>query len=197
MKLATQEELQAQRNVVMVGGFKGLLLGTAISVGIFAAAPKYYPRIFKMPWSIKTAIFVTPPAFVASVNAELCSNEFDYNMYSSEASQKRILEEHQRWNSLNNTEKSVEILSNNKFKIITGLWAASLYGSWWYVNKDHLLTKTQKLVQARMYAQFITVGLLLGTIGLSMYEENMAKEHKKIVFNPDDEALKDVLNSKD
>lgn len=196
MKLTTQEEMQAHQNVVMVGGLKGLILGTALSIGIFAAAPKYYPRIFKMPWSIKTAIFVTPPAFTASVNAELCSNEFDYNMYSSEASQKRLLEEHQRWNSLNNTEKTVEILSNNKFKIITGLWAASLYGSWWYVNKDRLLTKTQKLVQARMYAQFITVGLLLGTIGLSMYEENMEKEHKKIVFNPNDEALKDVLNAK-
>lgn len=197
MKLISEEEKRAHTRTILVGGIKGMILGTALSVGIFAMAPRRYPTLLKMPWSIKTAIFVTPPAFTASVNAELCSNEFDYNMYSSEASQNRIMAEHKRWESLSASEKIVETLSAKKYLIITGLWAASMWGSWAYVNRDPLLSKTQKFVTARMYAQFLTVGLLLGSIGLSMYEENLEKQSKKKVqFNPDDEALEEVLNQK-
>lgn len=196
MKLVTEEEKRAHSRTTLVGGLKGLALGTVMSIGIFGLAPKHYPRIFKLPWSIRTAIFVIPPAFTASVNAELCSNEFDYNMYSSEASQKRILAEHRRWEALTTTQKVVETLSAKKYLIITGLWAASMWGSWVYVNRDPLLTKTQKFVTARMYAQFLTVGLLLGTIALSMYEENMNKATKKIEHNPNDEALEEVLQQK-
>lgn len=194
MKLISDEEKRAHIRTTLIGGFKGLVLGTAISVGIFALAPKRYPGIFKLPWSIRTAIFVVPPAFTSSVNAELCSNEFDYNMYSSDASQSRLLAEHRRWEALSNTDKALEILSAKKYSIITALWAASMWGSWVYVNRDPLLTKTQKFVTARMYAQFLTVGLLLGSIGLSMYEENLHKGQKKQkAFTIEDQALEEVL----
>lgn len=196
MKLISEEEKKAHSNVIMVGGIKGLLLGTALTGGLYAFAPKHYPGIFKLPWSIRTAIFVVPPAFIAILNAELCSNDFDYEMYSSEASQKRILAEHKRWEALSTSEKAFEVISTKKYSIITGLWAASMWGSWVYVNRDPLLTKTQKFVTARMYAQFLTVGLLLGSIGLSMYEENLEKGKKKVVFNADDQALEEVLQQK-
>ncbi|ODQ44976.1 hypothetical protein PICMEDRAFT_73775 [Pichia membranifaciens NRRL Y-2026] len=196
MKLITDEEKRAHNRSVLHGGLKGLALGTCLSIGIYAMAPRHYPRIFSLPWSIRTAIFVIPPAFAASVNGELCSNEFDYDMYSSEASQRRLLAEHRRWEGLTTSEKIVESVSSRKYLIITGLWAASMWGSWHYVNKDPLLTKTQKFVTARMYAQFLTVGLLLGSIGLSMWEENINKNKKKIEFNPDDEALEEVLSQK-
>lgn len=197
MKLITEEEKRAHNRSTLFGGIKGLALGTAISIGIYGLAPRYYPRIFNLPWSIRTAIFVMPPAFAASVNAELNSQEFDYDMYSSEASQKRILNEHRRWEALTPTEKIVEVVSAKKYLIITGLWAASMWGSWVYVNRDHLLTKTQKFVQARMYAQFLTVGLLLGSMGLSMMEEKSNAKHKKVVFTADDEALEEVLHQED
>lgn len=196
MKLISPEERRAHDRMVNIGGLKGLILGTALSLGLFGFAPKYYPRLLKLPWSIKTAIFVVPPAFAASVNGELSSQEFDYEMYSSETSQKRLMEEHQRWEELSTSDKVVETLDRHKFKIVTGLWAASMFGSWHYVNKDPLLTKTQKLVQARMYAQFITVGLLLSTLALSMMEEKVEKGHKKVNFTADDEALEEVLNKK-
>lgn len=196
MKLISPEERRAHDRMVNIGGLKGLVFGTALSLGIFGLAPRYFPRLFKLPWSIRTAIFVVPPAFAASVNGELSSQAFDYEMYSSETSQKRLLEEHQRWEQLSTSEKVVETLDKHKFKIVTGLWAASMYGSWHYVNRDTLLTRTQKLVQARMYAQFITVGLLLSTLALSMMEEKVEKGHKKLNFSEDDEALEEVLNRK-
>lgn len=197
MKLITEEEKKAHWDVVSIGGIKGGLLGVGLSTALFAAAPHRFPKLLKLPWSIRTAIFVMPPAFTASLNAELCSSDFDYQMYSSEASQKRVLEESRRWNSLTTAEKTAETLNNNKYPIITGLWAASMWGSWVIVNRDPLLTKTQKFVQARMYAQFLTVGLLLASMALSMYEENLeSKKGKKVVMNPADMALQEALNQK-
>lgn len=196
MKVISEEEKRAHNRTTLYGGIKGLALGTVVSLGIYGLAPRYYPKIFSLPWSIRTAIFVIPPAFIASVNAELNSQDFDYSMYSSEASQKRLLNEHRRWEALSPTEKIVEVVSAKKYLIITGLWATSMWGSWIYVNKDPLLTKTQKFVQARMYAQFLTVGLLLGSMGLSMMEEKSNAKHKKVVFSPDDEALEEVLQQK-
>ncbi|KAG7807806.1 hypothetical protein KL921_004101 [Ogataea angusta] len=148
--------------------------------------------LLKMPWSIKTATAIIPPAFTTAVNAELASTRFDSEMYSSEFQQRKVLEEHRRWAKLSPTEKVVESLSNNKYKIITGLWAASMVGSWMYVNRDPLLTRTQKFVQARMYAQFITVALLLGSIGLSVYEENHHLNHKE---RGEDAYLREVLEA--
>lgn len=196
MKLISEEEKRAHNRMVQIGGMKGFLFGTLVSVGIFGFAPRFYPKIFNLPWSIRTAVFVVPPAFAATVNAELESQAFDYQMYSSESSQRRLLEEHQRWESLTKSEKTIEVLDGNKYKIVSGLWVVSMFGSWHFVNKDHLLTKTQKLVQARMYAQFITVGLLLGTLALSMMEEKVEKDHKKLKFSADDEALEEILNTK-
>ncbi|KAH3660573.1 hypothetical protein OGAPHI_007159 [Ogataea philodendri] len=191
-RIVSKEEIDAHSWATLTGGINGFCLGTLISVGIYALAPKHYPKLFKLPWSIRTATAIMPPAFTTAVNAELASTKFDNEMYSSEFQQRKVLEEHRRWARLSPTEKFVESLSNSKYKIITGLWAASMVGSWMYVDRDPLLTKTQKFVQARMYAQFITVGLLLGSIGLSVYEE---KHHLNNTEKGEDSYLREVLET--
>ena len=195
MKLVTKEEIEAQQNATLAGGAKGFLAGSLMSLGIYAAAPRYYPRLLKLPYSIKTAVAVIPIAVVTTVVAELASNNFDNQMYASDYTQKKTLEEHRRWSQLSTADKTIEVLNGNKYKIIVGLWAGSMWGSWAYVNRDKLLTKTQKFVIARMYAQFLTVGLLLGSIGLSMWEENRAKKNhtEKVVISDDDAFLKEVI----
>lgn len=56
----------------------------------------------------------------------------------------------------------------NKYKIIVGAWAASLGGSFYLINRDKLMTMSQKIVQARMYAQGLTVIILLATMAVSV-----------------------------
>ncbi|QSL65066.1 hypothetical protein MERGE_002371 [Pneumocystis wakefieldiae] len=58
--------------------------------------------------------------------------------------------------------------SENKWKIIGGSWVLGMIGSMSLLWKDKYLTKTQKLVQARMYSQAITLIILLISAGLSM-----------------------------
>ncbi|CDK25425.1 unnamed protein product [Kuraishia capsulata CBS 1993] len=184
MKLLTEEEVKAHNTATLHGGIKGAIAGTIVSIGIYAIAPKKYPRLFQLPWSIRTAVAIIPPTLATSIWAEESSSAFDKKMYSSDYTQQKTLEEYSRWHGLSTSDKAVEVLSEHKYKIITALWAASMWGSWVFVNKDKIMTTTQKIVQARMYAQFITVGLLLGTVALSMYEEN--HNLKKVGVEDDD-----------
>lgn len=181
MKILTSEEIEAHRYHTLAGGVKGAIAGLIISGAIFKFGPMRYPKFNPkaMTWSIKTATFIMPPVVLTAICAENASTRFDEMMYGSGAESSQALEEHKRWKNLSMTNKMVESLSNNKYKIITGLWAASLWGSWVIVNRDKIMTKTQKAVQARMYAQFITVALLLASMGLSMYEQNLNPDKQK------------------
>lgn len=178
MKILTQDEIDAHRYATAVGGLKGAAVGFAITAGIFKLGARKWPGFPKnLTWSLRTLIFIAPPTVACSIMAEEASNAFDRQMYSSETEAKRKLEEHQRWAKLPLSEKITNGAINNKYKIIVGAWAASMYGSWVLVDRDPIMTKTQKLVQARMYAQGITVILLLAAMGVSMWDEEAHPEH--------------------
>ncbi|QLG70773.1 hypothetical protein HG535_0A07150 [Zygotorulaspora mrakii] len=181
MKILTAEEIEAHRYHTLSGGVKGIVAGLLISGAIFKIVPLRYPKFNPkaMTYSVKTAMFITPPTLLAAICGEEASSKFDEIMYSSGAESSQALEEHRRWKNLPFKEKLVEGLSNNRYKLITGAWAASLYGSWVFVNRDPIMTRTQKAVQARMYAQFITVLLLLASMGLSMYEQKLHPNKQK------------------
>ena len=87
------------------------------------------------------------------------------------------LEEIQRWNSLTMEQKCFHTLNENRFSLLFTSWAAVLLGSWKVINRDKILTQSQKLVQARMYAQFATVVLVFGVLGISYYDR---------IINPQD-----------
>lgn len=180
MKLLTDDEIDGHWYAVSTGGATGLAIGLGISAAIFKLAPRRYPGFPKnLPWSIRTAMFISPPTVTMTIFAEEYSNAYDREMHHGDYNARRKLEEYKQWKSLSLSEKIVQGAVNHKYKIIVGAWAASMYGSWVYVDRDPIMSKTQKLVQARMYAQFLTVGLLLGSIGLSMYDEKNHPEHYK------------------
>lgn len=54
-----------------------------------------------------------------------------------------------------------------------------MYGSWRLVDRDPIMTKVQKAVQARMYAQALTVVMLLASVMLSMYGAKRNPENKE------------------
>lgn len=181
MKLLTPEEVDAHWYVTAAGGLKGLIAGSLVSLGIFKYGHKKWPKFPKnLPWSIRTAIAISPPTAAITIWAEEASNSFDREMYHGDSEAKQKLEEYNQWAKLPWNQKLVGGCINHKYKIIVGAWAASMYGSWVYVNRDKIMSKTQKLVQARMYAQFLTVILLLASVGLSVYDEKNHPEHYNV-----------------
>lgn len=84
MKLLTKEEIEAHRSHTLSGGIQGCVAGLAVSALMFKFLPRRYPSFnpARMTWSIKTALFITPPTLLTAICAEEASNNFDATMYS-------------------------------------------------------------------------------------------------------------------
>lgn len=173
----------------MKGGLIGALAGFATSAVLFKVMPRKYPslNITRLPYSVKTAFWITPPTVLTVILAEEASNKYDALKYSAEQNEfhDSVHDAQKQLAVPTINEKLFEKVYVNKYKIITAAWAGSLWGSWVLVNRDKIMTTSQKIVQARMYAQFITVALLLASVGLSVYEnklhpnkQNLKEQHR-------------------
>lgn len=195
MKILTAEEIKENKRQTLIGGVVGGAAGLAISGLLFRIVPKRYPHVNfkKLPWSLKTAAFIMPPTALMAICAEEASNRYDEERYRG-ARLEEIDDVKKKYKSEQTTWVNfIDALSRNQYKIITGAWAGSLYASWALINRDKIMTTAQKVVQARMYAQFITVGLLLGTIGLSVYEDKLhPNKHQILEKKRWEEVLKEA-----
>ena len=56
--------------------------------------------------------------------------------------------------------------NDNRYTIVFGSWVASMGVSFALVHRNPYLTSAQKLVQARVYAQGLTLGVLLASLAM-------------------------------
>ncbi|KAI3403999.2 RCF2 [Candida oxycetoniae] len=176
MKLLTEEEKREHSEHVLKEGVKGCIVGAVVGVGLLKFFKYKRPvRYASLSSSIKAAIFAMPTISLGAFYADDGSVKFDEQRYQSDYLKRQELQALENYNKLSTSDKILHQLNENKYKIVVSAWAASLYGSWRIVNKDKYMTKAQKIVQARVYAQAITVVLLLGTLLLSMNEEKIKK----------------------
>lgn len=174
MKILDKEERDAHAQYILAEGTKGLFYGSVLSASILSFLRFRRPaRFAAFNTSIKAGIAIMPTITVAAFFADQGSLEFDRKMYSEDFTRRKMLEEHRKWQQLSVSEKVLGTLSSNKYKIIFSAWVALMWGLWKFVNRDKIMTGPQKLVQARMYAQAITILLLLGTIVLAVKEEEI------------------------
>ncbi|CAI5757390.1 unnamed protein product [Candida verbasci] len=180
MKLITKEEKDAHLSHVLFEGGKGLIYGGILSTGLYAYLKHKHPVRFKsFTPSIRAAILAMPTVSVAAFWADQGSWEFDKKAHQGDYEENKFLQDLKNWQKLSTSDKVFTVLNDHKYQIIITAWAASLYGSWVYVNKDPIMSVAQKAVQARMYAQGITIILLLSTILLAMKDEELKKKQPK------------------
>lgn len=177
MKILGDEEKNAHWNAVLRQG----LVGTAVGLGVSAGIVTWLKRRHLVRWqsfnaSLKTATWVMPTVTIGAFFADEGSVKFDEQMHRLDYLNQQENEKLEQWNKLSTSDKIFTKVNDNKYKIIISAWALSLWGSWHFVNKDKYMTTTQKAVQARVYAQAITVVLLLGTVLLSMHEQELKKK---------------------
>lgn len=68
------------------------------------------------------------------------------------------------------TERWVEWGQENKYSIVTGSWAVSIAVAFALVSRNRYLSGAQKLVQARVYAQALTLAVVIASLGLETHE---------------------------
>ncbi|KAF5092678.1 hypothetical protein D0Z00_004462 [Geotrichum galactomycetum] len=176
MKIATDSEVKDYTQAIVIGGLKGAAIGLGVSLGAVYWARGRNTIFRTMTPTFKTFFFMSPILACGVTATEWASLKFDMEQYDFGEAEKARKAEREKIDSLPFLERAKVYGIENKYKIIVGAWAASLGGSFWWINRDKFLTKSQKIVQARMYAQALTVVILLGSMLLSVNSYQGAKK---------------------
>jgi hypothetical protein len=82
-----------------------------------------------------------------------------------------------------------------RYKIVGASWIASMATAFALVNRNKFLSGPQKLVQARVYAQFLTLGVLVASAAFEIQDSKNKEGHWETVkyVDPKDPEHKRIL----
>ncbi|KAH9853643.1 hypothetical protein C2E23DRAFT_113246 [Lenzites betulinus] len=180
MKLSSKEEQDAQQRATIVGGLKGFTGGLAVSLPASYLLHRRWPYYRALPPSLKAfgVILVAVPAFV--ISAEHAGQRFEEARWTGagkaelDAVQAR---QKARWERMTATQKFSDFARRHEYGIILTSWAAALTGSFTYIMRDPYQSVPQKIVQARMWAQGLTIGIIIAA-GVLTHSQR-AKEYEE------------------
>ncbi|GLB34107.1 putative hypoxia induced protein conserved region [Lyophyllum shimeji] len=195
MKLATDEEFAAHARAVRRGALEGGVVSTIAALGGSYYLHRAFPGYRQLPLSLKALGVVIVVAPIVSIQAERRGIEFDRSKWEGEGV--RFLHaaetaQAQRWEELSTKDKLADWAGRHQYTLILGGWASSLAVAGAIISRDKLQTTPQKLVQARMWAQGLTIGLLI-VAGALTHSKRMAAAEQPA----GDHSWKDILEAQE
>ncbi|GBE79616.1 hypothetical protein BKA93DRAFT_821322 [Sparassis latifolia] len=183
MKFATKEELEAHQAATVRGGIEGFAAGLALSLpaSFYAQRTSTYYRALPIQLKALGVVLVVGPLF--AIQAERRGVEFDQSTWTGAGKRELDREEAaqvSRWNTLDTRQKLYDWAMRNQYKIILGSWAASMVVAGALVYGNKYQTPAQKVVQARMWAQGLTVGVMIGAGILTHSQRAEAAKHRDV-----------------
>lgn len=174
MKILTKEQEAAHYNETLkggaVGGFGGLALGTA---GVLFASRRYaFFRGLTLP--LRAFLITSAGTFGGIVAADHWSRAYEkaVNPIDREYQEREREKAEAASAGKTFTERAMEWGKQERYKIVGASWIASMVGAFTLVNRNKYLTGQQKLVQARVYAQFLTLGVLIASAAFEISDRN-------------------------
>ncbi|KIX09732.1 uncharacterized protein Z518_00813 [Rhinocladiella mackenziei CBS 650.93] len=197
MKVLTKEQEREHYNATLKGGVIGTIGGLAVgTLGVVAAHRRYqFFRNLTLP--LKAFLVTSSGTFFGIVNAdhysrkyEAESNPLEMQYRQREAEKLEAEKAGKTW-----TERAMDFGRKERYKIVAGSWVASMAAAFAMVNRNKYLTGPQKIVQARVYAQFLTVGVLVATAAFEIADSrNQTGRWEKVRYiDPTDPEHKRML----
>jgi hypothetical protein len=92
----------------------------------------------------------------------------------------------------------MEWMNTNRYKIVFGSWVASMATALGLVGRNPYLTTQQKLVQARVYAQGLTVAVMIISLAFETTDSATGKGRWETVkiLDPNDPEHKHIIEKK-
>ncbi|KAI9312022.1 hypothetical protein BX666DRAFT_1991936 [Dichotomocladium elegans] len=174
---------QEKRNQL---GFEAGLKGAALGLGVGALAtvvtlrrsPEFRALSRSMQAIIPTSLTVSGYLFASDRATTAYENR--HLGYMDEA----LFDELQKPAEAHAEEKeqsgALKYLNDNRWTVIGVSWAASMVGALGLSFSNRYLSTQQKVVQARMYAQAVTLAVLMASAGLSIYMGDDDKPRKDL-----------------
>ncbi|KAJ1883528.1 Replication factor C, subunit RFC4 [Coemansia sp. RSA 1722] len=155
---------------------------TFVGAGALSAvAYRFSPTYRRIPISAKTALILGPAIGAFYIRGEHVGTEYRRNKYLS------LLEPAERAEALRRQEaiakrssfmeRTTDYVTANRWSILGYTWLAGISGSLYHLYRQKGMTVTQKAVQARMYAQLITIIGILSTAAIASLSNKGEKKH--------------------
>ncbi|KAG2156361.1 hypothetical protein DEU56DRAFT_766727 [Suillus clintonianus] len=178
--------LEGENAALARGAIDGALTGSAIVAPTWYLLNRRWPAFRALPYTVKTlgAIIIIAP--LVSIRAEHRGLEFHRRyrtgIEKTELERERE-EERKRWASLNAKEKLAEWTAKHQLSVIVGSWALTMGLVGNKVMRDPLMTMPNKIVQVRLWAQGLTIGVIIATAALTHSQRVQAANMRK--YSPD------------
>lgn len=162
---------------VLKGGTLGTLAGLAAGVGSVMFAQKRYATIRNLTLPMKSFLVTSSGTFVGIISADNASRSFEASRNAErqwyENREQRLREEGLQGMSF--MDRAFAFARREKYKIVTATWVASMIGSWVFVGRNPFLSGQQKLVQARVYAQGLTLAVLVASAAFEISDQRKGR----------------------
>ncbi|KAG5639684.1 hypothetical protein H0H81_005867 [Sphagnurus paluster] len=180
MKLATEEDIAGHAAAARKGAIEGAVASSILALGGSYFLHRRFAGYRALPLSLKALGVVILVAPVVSIQAERRGLEYDKSKWEGEGVRflnGRQMEEDARWEELSTKDKIGDWADRHQYSLILGGWASSLAFAGAIISRDKLQSTAQKVVQARMWAQGLTIGLLIVAGALTQSKRAAAAQH--------------------
>ncbi|KAJ5902104.1 hypothetical protein N7495_002632 [Penicillium taxi] len=190
MKLLTKEEEDAHYNVVVKGGAIGGLAGLAAGAAGVALAGRRFSTVRHLTLPMKSFLVTSSGTFFGITAGDHASRNWDTQFNSTkqwyENREERLRNEENQ--NLSLSERAFAFARRERYKIVGLTWVASMVGSFAIVGRSPYLTGAQKIVQARVYAQGLTLAVLVASAAFEISDQRRVRAEKKALQNDLDDV---------
>ncbi|KAI8988143.1 hypothetical protein BDF20DRAFT_815669 [Mycotypha africana] len=168
----TPEQQKTRDSIFYQSGIKGALIGLGIGAAATALVVRKSAefRALSRPMQSIMAASTTTAGFLFASDRAVTAYENNVLGYTDELLVEQLERRRTPDENLSTIDRSLRYLNDNRWSFIVGLsWAVSMAGALGYSFSNRYLTTQQKIVQARMYAQAVTIAVLMASAGLSIY----------------------------
>ncbi|KAK9720812.1 Replication factor C, subunit RFC4 [Basidiobolus ranarum] len=165
----SQQQLSGYQDSAVKGAVVGGLAGLAIGGLGLLVGPRFAPKLQTLSVPLKTYWVGSAVAAGAVINGERAYQAYDADVRRGAISNNGTVIPQEDSES---TTSMSEFVAEHRYGIIGATWVAGMVVSGFYLSRQKYMTFSQKLVQARMYAQAITIIALTATAGISMVNKD-------------------------
>lgn len=176
------------------GGIEGTVMGTAVTIPSFYILHRQWPYFRSLPLQVKAlaAIIVILPT--TAIRAEHRMIDYERSHWDGAdkyAVERRAHEERLRWGSLSVKDKFADWMARHQLSFVVGSWALAMAISGAIIMRDPHLPVRHKVVQARVWAQGLTLGVIIATGALTHSQRAKAAQMRKHGDNSWEDVLDD------
>ena len=199
MKIISKEEEAAHYSATVRGGILGGVVGLAAGTGVVWLASKRFSTFRNLTLPFRAFLAVSTGTFTAIIAADKAGEAYERRAHPEREYKdvNRELEE-QIAAQKSAGRRLRDWATEHRYGIVFGSWIASMGIALGLVQRNRYLTGPQKLVQARVYAQGLTVAVLLASFALEGSDAARGKGRWETikVLDPNDPEHKHLIEKR-